>query len=116
MGKDKNLPPEDYKYGFKNDDVSILKTEKGLSEEVIRAISAHKKEPEWMLEFRLKAYKAFMELPMPSYGPDLSFLDFNSYTYFIRPSEKVEKSWDDVPVTIKETFEKLGIPEAEQNI
>ena len=114
MGKEKTLPPEDYKYGFKNDDVSILKTDKGLSEEIVRAISKHKNEPEWMLEFRLNAYKAFLELPMPSYGPDLSFLDFDSYTYFIRPSEKVEKSWDEVPATIKETFEKLGIPEAEQ--
>lgn len=114
MKKEKVLPTEDYKYGFKNDDVSILKTDKGLNEEIIRAISSYKNEPEWMLEFRLKAYKAFLNLPFPNYGPDLSFLDFDSYTYFIRPSEKVEKSWDEVPTTIKETFEKLGIPEAEQ--
>lgn len=114
MKKEKVLPTEDYKYGFKNDDVSILKTDKGLNEEIIRAISSYKNEPEWMLEFRLKAYQAFLKLPFPNYGPDLSFLDFDSYTYFIRPSEKVEKSWDEVPTTIKETFEKLGIPEAEQ--
>ena len=111
--KDK-LPSEDYKYGFKNEDVSILNTGKGLNEDVVRAISKLKNEPEWMLEFRLKALKAFNELPLPSFGPDLSSLDFNSYTYFIRPSEKVEKSWDEVPETIRNTFDKLGIPEAEQ--
>ena len=111
--KDK-LPSEDYKYGFKNEDVSILNTGKGLNEDVVRAISKLKNEPEWMLEFRLKALKAFNELPLPSFGPDLSSLDFNSYTYFIRPSERVEKSWDEVPETIRNTFDKLGIPEAEQ--
>jgi len=114
MDHEEKLPSEEYQYGFKNEDVSILKTKKGLTEETIRDISRYKHEPEWMLEFRLKAFKAFNELPMPSFGPDLSFLDFSSFTYFIRPSEKVEKDWDDVPETIKETFERLGIPEAEQ--
>ncbi len=103
-----------YKYGFKNKDVSIFKTEKGLTEETVREISRIKNEPQWMLDFRLKAYKAFKELPMPKFGPDLSFLDFDSYTYFIRPSAKVEKDWNEVPETIKNTFQKLGIPEAEQ--
>lgn len=114
MDHEEKLPSEEYQYGFKNEDVSILKTKKGLTEETIRDISRYKHEPEWMLEFRLKAFKAFNELPMPSFGPDLSFLDFSSFTYFIRPSEKVEKDWDEVPKTIKETFERLGIPEAEQ--
>ena len=114
MKDNDKLPSEDYKYGFKNEDVSILNTGKGLNEDVVRAISKLKNEPEWMLEFRLKALKAFNELPLPSFGPDLSSLDFNSYTYFIRPSEKVEKSWDEVPETIRNTFDKLGIPEAEQ--
>ena len=114
MDHEEKLPSEEYQYGFKNEDVSILKTKKGLTEETIRDISRYKHEPEWMLEFRLKAFKAFNELPMPSFGPDLSFLDFSSFTYFIRPSEKVEKDWAEVPETIKETFERLGIPEAEQ--
>lgn len=109
-----DLPQEDYKYGFKNEDVSILNTGKGLNEHVIREISTLKHEPEWMLEFRLKAYEAFKKLPLPKYGPDLSNLDFNSFTYFIRPSEKVENTWDKVPEKIKDTFDKLGIPEAEQ--
>lgn len=105
---------EEYKYGFKNEDVSTFKTGKGLNEDIIREISSLKREPEWMLEFRLKAYKAFMEMPLPSYGPDLSGIDFSSFTYFTRPSDKEEKSWDKVPQTIKDTFQKLGIPEAEQ--
>src|SRR5574344_1615070 len=114
MDKEKLLKNEDYKYGFKDKDVSVFNTGKGLSEEVVREISKLKNEPGWMLEFRLKAYKAFIELPMPSFGPNLSSLDFSSYTYFIRPSQKVEKDWDKVPETIKNTFQKLGIPEAEQ--
>ena len=105
---------EDYKYGFKDEDVSVLKTDKGINEDIVREISRLKNEPDWMLEFRLKALKAFNELPMPSFGPDLSYLDFDSYTYFTRPSNKEVQSWDEVPETIKNTFDKLGIPEAEQ--
>lgn len=105
---------DEYKYGFKDKDESIFSTGKGLSEDVVKAISKAKNEPEWMLEFRLKCYKHFINTPLPSFGPDLSSLDFNSYTYFIRSSDKQSKSWDTVPNTIKETFTKLGIPEAEQ--
>jgi len=112
MNKD-NLP-QDYKYGFHNQDTSVAKTQKGLSEEVVRAISAYKKEPEWMLNFRLKALDAFNKKPMPSFGPDLSFLQFDTYTYFTRPSEGEKTSWEEVPDTIKNTFDRLGIPEAEQ--
>ena len=103
----------EYKYGFKDEDVSVVKTKKGLNEETIREISSLKNEPEWMLEFRLNALKTFLNTPNPSYGPDLSNLDFDSYTYFTRPTEKEEKSWDQVPETIKNTFARLGIPEAE---
>ena len=103
-----------YKYGFKDKDTSLLKTPKGLNEKIIREISRLKNEPKWMLEFRLKAYQAFKRLPMPKFGPDLSMLDFSSYTYFIRPSEKVEQKWSEVPKTIRNTFKKIGIPEAEQ--
>lgn len=104
---------EEYKYGFKDEDVSVLNTGKGLNEDVVKEISALKGEPEWMREFRLKSYRAFKAMPMPSFGPDLSFLDFDSYTYFTRPSQKEETSWDAVPETIKNTFSRLGIPEAE---
>ena len=104
----------EYKYGFKTDVKNVFDTGKGLNEDVIRTISKMKKEPEWMLEFRLKSYKAFMELQNPSWGPDLSGIDFNDYTYYIKSSEKTENDWEDVPEAIKDTFDKLGIPEAEQ--
>ena len=105
---------EEYKYGFKDDDVSVYKTKKGLTEEIVREISRLKNEPEWMLEFRLKAFRHFINSPLPNFGPDLSELDFDSYTYFIRPSDKQSSNWEEVPETIKNTFDKLGIPEAEQ--
>ncbi|MBR0294770.1 MAG: Fe-S cluster assembly protein SufB [Bacilli bacterium] len=105
---------EDYKYGFKDEDVSIVNTGVGLNEDVVREISRLKGEPEWMLEFRLNALKVFNKLPLPKFGPDLSQLDFDSYTYFRRPSEKEAQDWNEVPETIKNTFQKLGIPEAEQ--
>lgn len=99
---------------FADEDVSILKTEKGLNEEVIKAISSYKNEPDFMKEIRLKALRTFNEKPNPKWGPDLSFIDFNDYTYFTRMSDKVAKNWDEVPDTVKDTFDKLGIPDAEQ--
>lgn len=118
MSKDKNQDiianQEDYKYDFKDEDVTVFNTGKGLTEDIVRQISKAKNEPDWMLEIRLKAYKKFLELPLPKFGPDLSKIDFNDFTYFKRPSTKVEKDWKDVPDTIKNTFEKLKIPEAEQ--
>lgn len=101
-------------YNFRDPDVSVFKTAAGLTEDVVRQISAMKGEPEWMLEYRLKALHHFFERPLPSWGPDLTGLDLSNLVYYVRPSEKSEKSWDDVPETIKNTFDKLGIPEAEQ--
>ena len=112
--KDIKFQDEQDKYGFKDEDVSILKTPVGLNEDVVRAISKYKNEPEWMLEFRLKALKAFWAMPLPKYGPDLSGMDFNSFTYFNRVANGETQNWDEVPETIKTTFKKLGIPEAEQ--
>lgn len=103
------------KYEFKDADVLIFKTPKGLNEEIVKEISAQKKEPEWMLEYRLKSLKEFQEHHQPSFGPDLSFLNFQDYTYFTRLSDKVSKSWDEVPSTVRSTFDKLGIPEAEKD-
>ena len=114
MSKDEIKFQEDYKYGFKDKDVSILKTDIGLNEDIIRQISKLKNEPEWMLEYRLNSYKAFKKLPLPSFGPDLSNLDYDTYTYFTRLSNKESQNWDEVPETVKNTFDKLGIPEAEQ--
>ena len=104
----------EYKYGFNDKDVSIFNTGKGLNEEVIRIISKTKKEPEWMLDIRLKAFNHFINCEDPKFGPDLGFIDYDSYTYYIKPSEKSESDWDNVPVEIKDTFEQLGLPEAEQ--
>lgn len=105
---------DDYKYDFKDNSKDIFNTGKGLNEDVIRAISKAKDEPDWMLEFRLKAYRNFIKFPFPSFGPDVSDLDFDSYTYFTRYAKNEKTNWDEVPETIKNTFKKLGIPEAEQ--
>ncbi|MGB4985369.1 MAG: Fe-S cluster assembly protein SufB [Erysipelotrichaceae bacterium] len=104
----------EYQYGFSDKDVSVFKTKKGLTEDTVREISKIKKEPEWMLEYRLKAYKYFVEKEMPTWGVDLSELDFDDYTYYIKPSDRQETSWEEVPETIKDTFDRLGIPEAEK--
>ena len=103
----------DYKYGFKTDTKALITSGKGLSREVVEFISNAKGEPEWMKEFRLKAYDAFLKLENPKWGPDLSGIDFNEYTYYIKSTEKTEKNWEDVPEKIRDTFNKLGIPEAE---
>ena len=104
----------DYKYGFHDTEEPVFKSERGLTEEIVRSISARKEEPEWMLEFRLKALKHFHERPMPEWGSDLDEIDFANIHYYVKPSEKAEKDWDDVPDYIKNTFDKLGIPEAER--
>lgn len=105
---------DDYKYGFHDDVESIIDTGKGLNEEIVRQISAYKNEPEWMTEFRVKAFHIFESMPMQTWGPDLSEIDFQDFTYYRKVSQDTEKSWDDVPEEVKNTFEKLGIPEAER--
>ncbi|AKG03982.1 Fe-S cluster assembly protein SufB [Salimicrobium jeotgali] len=105
---------EDYKYGFHDKDVSVYRTERGLTEQVVKDISARKEEPEWMLNYRLKSLEQFYKKPMPQWGGDLSELDFDDITYYVKPSENTERSWDEVPREIKDTFDRLGIPEAEQ--
>ena len=104
----------DYKYGFNDPEVHVFKSRKGLDEDIVREISEMKGEPKWMLKFRLKALTHFRERPLPTWGPDLSTLDMENLFYYVKPIEKEEKSWDDIPDSIKNTFERLGIPEAEQ--
>jgi Fe-S cluster assembly protein SufB len=104
----------DYQYGFRDEEDYVFKSKRGLSKEVVEEISHMKSEPDWMREFRLKAYDHFVKRPMPNWGGDLSDIDFNDIFYYIRPSEKQGKNWDEVPSYIKDTFEKLGIPEAER--
>jgi len=114
--KDLNL--DEYKYGFVDEEQHVFRTEPGLSEEVVRQISKHKEEPEWMLEFRLKALEIYESKPMPKWGGDLSGLQdtLDEIYFYVRPQDRMEHSWDDVPEKIKETFQKLGIPEAEQKV
>lgn len=107
---------DEYKYHFITPEKPVFKAQKGLNEEVVRQISAHKEEPEWMLDFRLKALKTYESKPMPKWGGDLSRLDsvLGEIYYYLRPQDRMERSWDDVPQEIKDTFDKLGIPEAER--
>ena len=113
-----DLGLDEYKYGFIDEEKHVFRAEPGLSEEVVRQISAHKNEPEWMLEFRLKALKVYESKPMPKWGGDLSTLEdtLKEIYFYVRPQDQMERSWDDVPEDIKNTFEKLGIPEAEQKV
>ncbi|MFN0195699.1 MAG: Fe-S cluster assembly protein SufB [Planctomycetaceae bacterium] len=105
----------DYQYGFHDpEDKYIFKSRKGLDFDTVRQISAMKDEPEWMLKFRLDSLEIFFQKPMPSWGGDLSHLDFQDIFYYVRASEKQEQNWDDVPEDIRKTYDKLGIPEAEK--
>jgi len=111
----KNMPEiGEYKYGFHDKDVSIFRSERGLTPEIVKEISRMKEEPQWMLDFRLKALEHFYKRPMPQWGGDLSELDFDEIVYYVKPTEQPGRSWDEVPEEIKRTFDKLGIPEAEQ--
>lgn len=105
---------QEYQYGFHDDVESVYTTGKGISEAIIRDISARKEEPEWMLDFRLKSFERYQSQKMPTWGADLSEIDFDNITYYKKSSNKPERDWEDVPEKIKETFERLGIPEAER--
>ena len=109
---------DDYKFGFITDSEPVFKTRPGLDADIVRQISARKDEPEWILKNRLKALRIYEAKPMPQWGGDLSELQETlDQTYFyVKPQEQMERSWDDVPENIKETFERLGIPEAERRL
>ncbi|MEE9241725.1 MAG: Fe-S cluster assembly protein SufB [Nitrosopumilaceae archaeon] len=110
-----NLEMDYSKYDFKDStELYVHLSKKGLSREVVESISKLKDEPQWMLDFRLRSYEIFMKKPMPTWGGDLSKIDFQNIFYYAKATEKTEKSWDDVPANIKNTFDKLGIPEAEK--
>jgi Fe-S cluster assembly protein SufB len=105
---------DDYKYGFRDPDRPVFKSERGLSRRVVEQISSMKEEPEWMLKRRLKALEIFESKPVPTWGADLSSLDLDRIYFYVRPAEKEGRSWDEVPEDIKRTFDRLGIPEAER--
>jgi Fe-S cluster assembly protein SufB len=111
----KKMPElESYKYGFRDEHKAVFQTGKGLTPEIVTEISRMKSEPQWMLDFRLKSLELFNKMPLPRWGGNLDDLDFQDIQYYVKPSEKQGKTWEEVPSEIKETFDKLGIPEAEQ--
>jgi Fe-S cluster assembly protein SufB len=110
-----NLDIDYTKYDFKDStEMYVHLSKKGLSKETVIEISKMKNEPQWMLDFRLRSFEIFMKKPMPTWGGDLSTIDFQNIYYYAKASDKTEKNWDDVPDNVKKTFDKLGIPEAEK--
>ena len=110
-----NLDMDYSKYDFKDStEMYVHLSKKGLTKDTVREISQLKDEPQWMLDFRLRSYDIFMKKPMPQWGGDLNKIDFQNIYYYAKASDKTEKSWDDVPENVKNTFDKLGIPEAEK--
>ena len=105
---------DDYKFGFHDNAEIIYSTGKGLTEDIVREISKKKEEPEWMLDYRLKSLAMYRKKGLPDWGPDLSALDFDDITYYQTATDKVARTWDDVPQEIKDTFERIGIPQAER--
>ena len=103
-----------YKFGWSDTDVAGATAQRGLTPEVVANISALKSEPQWMLDLRLKGHRLFGRKPMPTWGAELDGIDFDNIKYFVRSTEKQATSWDDLPADIKNTYDKLGIPEAEK--
>lgn len=104
----------EYQYGFHDPENYVFKSEKGLTREIVESISRFKNEPDWMREIRLKALEVFESKPMPTWGTDLSEINFQDIHYFVRATDKQGRSWEEVPEDIKNTFDRLGIPEAER--
>jgi Fe-S cluster assembly protein SufB len=101
-------------FAFHDDIAYLRETKRGLTRETVEEISGFKEEPDWMLQYRLRAYEHFLKRPIPTWTDGLDKIDFDKIVYYRKPSEREEKSWDDVPEQIKATFERLGIPEAER--
>lgn len=104
----------DYRYGFSMPEKYAFKSRKGLDADVVKSVSAMKQEPAWMTEFRLKSYELFLKKKMPEWGADLSKINFDEIYYYAKSTEKQVNSWDDLPSEIKETYDRIGIPEAEK--
>jgi len=111
-----NFVPLEYKLGFSDDIDYHQKVGTGLSEKIVRQISAYKNEPDWMLKFRLRALGYFKNKPVPKWGGDLSKIDYEAITYFLNPVSKKVNSWKELPSKIRDTYEKIGVPEAERDM
>ncbi|MDM8267108.1 Fe-S cluster assembly protein SufB [Limosilactobacillus pontis] len=105
---------DNYEYGFHDDVKPVYSTGRGLTEEIVRKISAEKHEPQWMLDYRLKAYHTYKKMPMPKFGPDLSGLGLDNMLYYQKMTDKKFRDWKDVPEDLKRTFDRLGVPQAER--
>jgi Fe-S cluster assembly protein SufB len=103
-----------YELGWSDEEDYVFKPKRGENEDIIREMSFMKKEPEWMLDFRLRSYKIFQSKPMPNWGGDTSGIDFDNIYYYIKPTEGQVDAWEELPDSVKDTYEKLGIPEAER--
>jgi Fe-S cluster assembly protein SufB len=104
----------EYQYGFHDPENYVFKSEKGLTSEIVESISRFKNEPQWMLDIRLEALKVFRSKPMPEWGTDLEGINFENIHYFVRATDRQGRTWEEVPEDIKNTFDRLGIPEAER--
>ena len=104
-----------YNFSFSDKEDYVFKAQRGLSREIVAQISQMKNEPGWMTDFRLKSYEYFLKRPMPTWGGGgaLGEIDFDNIYYYIKPSEGQGRTWDDVPAYIKDTFEKIGIPDTQ---
>ncbi len=114
MGKTEEIVSQEYQYGFHDPENYVFKSGKGLNRGVVEELSRMKGEPDWMLEFRLRSLEIFEKRPMPKWGADLTGIDFDNIHYYVRPMDKQGRSWEEVPTDIKNTFDRLGIPEAER--
>ena len=110
-----SLSINDYRYGFSKPENYVFKSRKGLDTSVVEKISSMKNEPQWMREQRLRALEIFFSKKMPTWGADLSTINFDDIYYYIRPTDRQAKSWGDLPKEIRETYDAIGIPEAERN-
>ena len=115
-GKSQWEGPGEYPYGFQDPEEYVYRARPGLHRDIVNEISTQKDEPEWMREIRLKAFDHFLKRPMPGWGGNLSGLNFEDITFYIRPNDRTRASWDEVPENIKRTFDRLGIPEAERKL
>ena len=102
------------KYGFHDDEQHVFKSRRGLDRDIVLEISKMKGEPQWMTDYRLKAFEIFEKKPMPMWGGNVAEIDFQNIYYYVKPTSEEAKTWEDVPADMKRTFDKLGIPEAEQ--
>ncbi|MBU2236211.1 Fe-S cluster assembly protein SufB, partial [Patescibacteria group bacterium] len=112
----KKLVTDKYKFGFAMPENFVFRTRKGIDEKVVREISWQKSEPDWMTNLRLKGYKYFQERPMPKWGGDLSKINFDNIYYYIKPTDKKARTWEDLPKDIKTTYDRIGVPEAEKKL